>query len=163
MSQTSNDGRGISKLTTADEQNELRRAKKAKQKKSGSGPVVDGYLAGLQEDRRIQRETAKAARELDAHTFRCNQANKAWECEELTVLKKGSLSHRVAELMLEAFPMAEVFTENGRTINRTESAYRTALGKLRGDEVMRTSAIYCGKARTRKALIWAYDALKADA
>lgn len=160
--QQTQDGRGVSKTTTAEEQNQLRRANKAKQKRGRSARQHpnDSFLAGLQEDRRIQREADKAESEFRCFEFRRNQANKARECEEFTSLKRGSLAYRVAELMLDSFPLAEPYEEEGRTVSRTESAYREALSRLNGDEVLHTAAIYCGKARARKALLWAYDALQ---
>lgn len=161
--QQTQDGRGFSKTTTAEEQNQLRRARKAKQQQNNRAgrQSNDGFLAGLQDDRRMQRAADQAEREFRAFEFRRSQANKAWEHPDLQELTKGSLAHKVAERMLDNFPLAQLSEDkDGRKVSRTESAYREALSSLNGDEIMRTAAIHCGKARAGKALRWAYDALK---
>ena len=109
---------------TAEQHNQTRRAAKARQKHNPKRHSSDdqGYLAGLQADR---RESAAVANDMQ----RRNRERKALSQATLVIdtrLAEGSWAHTVATMVIEEFPYA-VKTAG---VSRTKVAQAKVLEKL---------------------------------
>lgn len=144
---------------TAEENDNIRRAKKAKQRSSGGRTpnTGAGYLDGLLADRRVQAEAARHEREAEQYFFRVDQARKATGHQWFQELKPGSLAHKVAQAILDEFPLAE--STDGTS--RTKAAVATAIAALSDSDVTHEQAIRHGVRVAQAALRWSYDQLKA--
>lgn len=156
-------GTGSSKYRTAAEDQADRRAMKAKQKaRAGSGdrsltPGSD-LFSQMYADRRQQAQRNREEREAQAHDFRVDQARMAQEHEEFKKLQVGTVAHKMALAVFDAFPFA---SRPGS--KRTEAACIDALNTLEEGEVMRGNAVRKGQYVARAALHWAYRQLTLDA
>lgn len=87
-------------------------------------------------------------------SFHARQAELAKDHPEFKALQPKTLAHRMATLMLEAYPAVKKTDDKGVTT----VAYETAKAKLAEADRKRPAVNY-GHSVTRKALSWAYEQL----
>lgn len=144
---------------TAEENDNIRRAKKAKQRSSGGRTpnTGAGYLDGLLADRRVRAEAARHEREAEQYYFRVDQARKATEHRWFQELKPGTVSYTVAQRVLDEFPLAD--PREG--VSRTQMAIANAIEALSDEQAVYERAVRHGVRVAQAALRWSYDQLKA--
>lgn len=149
MGQNQNNGGGSPKVPpTPAEQDAIRRAAKAR-RKGATGRF--GTSVAHSRNSVVDREQ----RELEAYQFRCNQALKAKEHQWYSALKPGSVAHRYAQAVIDAFVLAD----SDKSTTRTQCAEVEAFCKMSSEDMQRGNAIEHGRKVARKALSWAYEQL----
>lgn len=140
------DGKGTTKLKTADQHNAARRAAKAKQRRNRhrGGQVGGGFTAA-----------PKATPVLDQSTRAKTQADEARRIIIAKNLTPGSLAYRVAMDILDRFPYAK---SDGKK-SKTSVAVGAACRRLTAAEKKRQKAVRLGINSARAALLEAGNLL----
>jgi len=112
-------------------------------------------------DHRQTEEARRLAREAKNLNFRLRQAKAAESSAAILALKKDSVAHMVALLVIKEFPLAEPYVkEDGTPVNRTAAAIKIALERLDDKDAAREKAVKYGVSAARVALRGAYDKVK---
>lgn len=156
---------GVKSTQKTPEQNDtVRRTKKAHQRHGGTKQATGSLFEELLEDRRQQATEARQQRELDAYYFSCEQATRAREHSWFVELKPGTTAYRFAVAVLEAFPLADLTQQEKETkVSRTAKAAQQAWAQMSESDILHDKAIGHGRRVATTALRWAYDQLTAGA
>lgn len=152
-------GQSTPKYTTADEQNALRRASKARKKTNrsrGGSTATTSLFDEINQDRHTQQKAlAQERQQMAGHQFRQDQAARALTLLEL---RGNPLSEKVARAIIAHFPDIS-FDPN--KVSRTRAAIIRTKTQLTSEERRDFNAVQAGVVMAQAALINAYNKLKA--